>query len=407
MMSVTTLHAGCLLCVSAVAVLGCGRAPLDASTSDTRTHAISDAQPVAAAEGDLAGPPVKIGWFGPDDPGHPIGGDMWRAATLAIEHANANGGIERRPIQLMTAWSQDPWGSGVKDVTRLVYDQKVWALAGAPDGAAVHLVEQVVAKARLVFVSCVSTDTTANLANVPWIFSCAPSDDAQARVLSRAIADSSQRLVVISCSDHDSRQFASRLMAALNRAGRFPAHHLTFSPGRHDFASILQTVKQSSPDSVVIVAGPDDSARMLKSLKESDSSVRVFGGPAMGHRQFIHAAGETAEDVRFPLIWHPIGHGPEARAFAGEFQQRFGHAPDYTAAYTYDGLGILVEAMREAGFDRERIRDAVRAQSGWGGVTGALTWDDTGQNIGTVRIGTIDDGNAVPVESIPASMSQP
>ena len=91
---------------------------------------------------------VKIGWFGPADPDHPTAGLMWQAATLAVEEANQSGGYNGLPFRLVSSWSENPWSSGVAGVTRLVYDSKVWAITGAPDGPSAHLVEQIVAKAR-------------------------------------------------------------------------------------------------------------------------------------------------------------------------------------------------------------------------------------------------------------------
>ena len=36
---------------------------------------------------------VLIGYFGPSDPDHPEGGDMWSAASMAIDQANQRGGV--------------------------------------------------------------------------------------------------------------------------------------------------------------------------------------------------------------------------------------------------------------------------------------------------------------------------
>ncbi|UCG31704.1 MAG: hypothetical protein JSU68_08545, partial [Phycisphaerales bacterium] len=68
---------------------------------------------------------IRIGWFGPDDPDHPTGGPMWLAANLAVERANGDGGYNGLPFRLLPCWSENPWGTGVKDVTRLVYEDKV------------------------------------------------------------------------------------------------------------------------------------------------------------------------------------------------------------------------------------------------------------------------------------------
>jgi len=113
---------------------------------------------------------INLGWFGQCE--HTEGTDvgMFHAAEMAIEDANHAGGYDGVPFRLIPAWSADPWGTGVRAVTRLVYDDQVWALLGGPDGATTHLAEQVVAKARLPLISPVATDTSANLANVPWVF---------------------------------------------------------------------------------------------------------------------------------------------------------------------------------------------------------------------------------------------
>ena len=57
---------------------------------------------------------VKIGWFGPTDPDHPTAGQMWQAATLAIEEANADGGCGGLPVRLVSSWSADPLGHGCR-----------------------------------------------------------------------------------------------------------------------------------------------------------------------------------------------------------------------------------------------------------------------------------------------------
>ena len=37
---------------------------------------------------------IRIAWFGPNEPEDPEGGDLWAAAELAIEKANASGGYQ-------------------------------------------------------------------------------------------------------------------------------------------------------------------------------------------------------------------------------------------------------------------------------------------------------------------------
>jgi len=169
---------------------------------------------IPSAHGD-----VLIGYFGPSDPADPEGGDMWRAARLAVEEANQEGGYRGKPFRLVPGWSENPWGTGVVQVTRMVFHHKVWAIVGGIDGPSTHLAEQVVAKARLTLIGPVSTDRSVNLANVPWMFSCAPGDHRLAEPLAAELAArcAGRTFVVVSTDDHDPRMCTAELRKALDR----------------------------------------------------------------------------------------------------------------------------------------------------------------------------------------------
>ena len=67
-------------------------------------------------------------------------------------------------------------------------------------------------------------------------------------------------------------------------------------------------------------------------------------------------------------------------AISNNVPRSLGGDPDYTAAYAFDAANILVDAVRSAGLNRARIRDAVRADSPYRSVTGTIEWDPQGQN---------------------------
>jgi branched-chain amino acid transport system substrate-binding protein len=140
---------------------------------------------------------------------------------------------------------------------------------------------------------------------------------------------------------------------------------------------------------VAVVAAPDDSSRLVCCLREAAYTGAVFGGPAMAHRRFLQQAGAAAEGVCFPDLYHPMD---DRAAFAVDFVRRFGHAPDYTAAHTYDALQLVIAAIRKGGLNRARIRDALVELAPWNGVSGTIHWDGLGSNTRPVGLGTIRDG---------------
>jgi len=334
---------------------------------------------------------VLIGYFGPTDPCHAQGRDMWYAASLAIEQANLSGGYQGLPFRLVPGWSDNPWGSGVKQVVRMAYVDKVWAVIGGIDGSSTHLAEQVVAKAGLTLISPGSTDRTANLANVPWMFSCLPPDNLQTCVLAQAIGAHIQRkpFLLVSAVDHDSHIFAVELTKSLGRKQMVPAYHFEFRPDEKNLADLVERVINVEAEALVLIAGSRHSARLSCAVRERGFQGLIFGGPSMGQRDFAKDAGNAAEGAVFPLLYVPQ---KTSSNFERTFVARFGNRPDYLAAHTYDAVNLLIAAIRKAGLNRTRIRDAVRDLSMWQGVAGPIHWDSRGSNSRPITLGTITSG---------------
>jgi ABC-type branched-subunit amino acid transport system substrate-binding protein len=336
---------------------------------------------------------VRLGYFGPSDPADPAGGDMWLAAKLAIEEANAAGGLGGKPFRLVPAWSADPWGTGVAKLVRMVYRQRVWAIVGGVDGPSTHLAEQVAAKARLTLINPVSTDRTVNLAYVPWVFSLAPGDHLTAGPLAREISRRAGKggLVILSADDHDSRVLTAQLRKALAKWPVRLRRQFEFRRGEKRFGPLAKQVQAVGPGAVAVAAGAADGVRLVGALRVGGYRGAVFAGPAMGRRAVAESPGGV-EGVVFPVLYDPSNLSEAGKAFGRTFRRRHGTAPDYTAAHTYDAVRLLIAAIRKAGLDRTRIRDAVRDLSPWPGVTGTVRWDRVGSNTRVAPLGTIKKG---------------
>jgi len=388
-----------LLLATAAFVCACGGASAASSGDpffDARVREPKYAGPGRAQEPPVGLTEVRIGYFGPATASHPVAGDMWCAASMAIEQANEAGGYNGIPFRLVAGWSENPWGSGVAEVARMAYVHRVWAIVGGIDGPSTHLAEQVVAKARLALVNPVATDKTVNLANVPWMFTCVPQDPAQAELLARALVARAgkQPFVVVSAVDHDSHLFTVELCKSLAERRLVPSHHFELDPQQRASEEVWPDLVATEPGAVVLIADAANSASWLRRLRDRGYDGPVFGGPWMGSRAFLERAGSTADGVVFP---HLRERSPQSRQFEERFRKRFGRRPDYIAAHTYDAVSLSVAAIRRAGLNRARICDALRDVSPWPGAGGAIRWNASGANAREVKLGTIAGGLVRPL----------
>lgn len=381
----------------AILLLAFGLATLGADAAPQGPHYRARQQPTeftgpAKPNGSLKDlDAVLLGFFGPNTPPEDPATDMWQAARLAIEQANRDGGHHGLPFRLVTRWAENPWGSGVKQVVRMAYQDRVWALIGGPDGPSTHLAEQVVAKAFLCLVSPACTDKSVNLAHVPWMFSCLPQDHILAPALARAVAQSRQDgpLVQISAVDHDSHLLAEELKKALTALKLSPAHHFEFEPAQPEFSPLIKRVIRTRPGVLILLAPAQTSARVLHALRAAGCGATVVGGPWMGQTAFIHQAQQAAEGVIFPRLFVP---SPASAEFQKAFVARTGRQPDYISAHTYDAVNLTIRALNQSGLDRAALCRALKGQSGYVGVTGPFQWDKLGSNTRPVQLGVFRDG---------------
>ncbi len=380
---------------------------------------------------------LRLGWFGPSDPADPLTGDLWFAATLAIDEANAApppsslvprpSAPPQLPFRLVPRWAPDPWRAGVSLLTRMVYDEQPLALLGSVDSASTHLAEQVVAKAQLPLLSPFTTDKSLTLAGVSWMFAFAPSDAAIARALVDAIlatdAPSSvvrpqSSVLLLSGTDHESRLTTREVMREFSRRERLPATRFELAPALPVPPEVLEAVDRAAPTAIVLIATPEDSARWLTTIRQrlaarpaaGTAAPIFFGSHTMGRTRFLELAGPAAEGVRFPLLWNPEAAAPAASSFVARFRAARGHSPDYAAVCTYDATRLLVAAIRQAGPNRARIREALISLTPWPGLAGPVHFDGTGQNTtAAIPIGTVQNGTIFSLSStaLPAQSQAP
>ena len=135
-----------------------------------------------------------------------------------MQTARAIKGIK---FELVVRSMEGPWGTGSKQAVNLVFDEEVVAMLGSHDGRNAHLVEQVSAKSRVVFLSAWSGDPTLSQAFVPWFFNCVPNDLQQADALFEEIYNKRKlnKIAVVSDHGYDSQSSLKNFLKKVKMEG--------------------------------------------------------------------------------------------------------------------------------------------------------------------------------------------
>ena len=186
-------------------------------------------------------------------------------AELAIRNANETGGYKGKKFQLVTRSMEGPWGTGSKQAVDLIYKENVCVLMGSHDGRNAHLVEQVSAKERIVFLSAWASDPTLAQAFVPWYFSCVPNDLQQADAFINEIYNKRKliRIVAITDNGYDSKMAMESLVKKIKTAGKTEPIEFFYDNPVQDFDEILEKISKSAADGIILFGKPSSSLKFI------------------------------------------------------------------------------------------------------------------------------------------------
>lgn len=321
-----------------------------------------------------------------------------RGAELAIRIANEKGGFNGKPYRLVVRSMEGPWGTGSKEAVNLIFEENVCAIMGSHDGRNAHLVEQVTTKARIVFLSSWTSDPTLSQAFVPWYFSCVPNDLQQADAFIEEIYNKRKfaKIIAVSDNDYDSKLAMESFVKRTKTAGKPGPLELFYDNSTQDFSGLADQITKADVRCIILFGKPAASLRLIKLMSQKKMNQTIFGSLSLMDEDAIPDQDQRyLENIVLVASGNPLDS--KELIFREEFKRIYGKLPGAVASYSFDGMNMLIEAIKNAGTDREEIQKTL-AKLHLEGVTGPIRFDDKGKRMGTVGLMEIKNGIPVMVE---------
>jgi len=326
------------------------------------------------------------------------GARMLEGVDLAVEEANAAGGLrEGVPFRTLVRDENLTWGAAGNAAVDLVYDQGAVALIGAMEDAASHVMTRVILKLETTMVNTAGTDPTLTEHNIPWLVRMRPDDRQACYALARRIVetDKRERIAVFRANDRYARAGIGEFNDAVRRLRRPVLVEERFEKTDPSWDAQIARLRNARPDAIVVWGRAAAAGRAVAALRAAGLAQPVYGPERLAEDDFVAAAGDAAEGAVFAYPFDPRRAGPKWAPFVARFRARFGHDPDPTSAYAYDGASFLLAAVRDVGLDRAAVRDKLFAPATYDGVTGAVKFDATRNNLAPAVFGHVEHGRAV------------
>ena len=345
---------------------------------------------------------VRIGFLGPLErtENMELGKQMLQGAMLAIEEANENGGFRGIPFELMLHNDAGLWGAAANEIVKMD-DEGVWGILGSIDGTVTHVALRVALKVEIPMVNTGDSDPTLTETNIPWIIRVIGDDRQSSYALARYMINvkGHSKIAVLRVNNRYGRVGIGEFRDSARRLGYPLVLEVRYTPGDSTFTSQLNRIKQSGADAVLI--WPDNAETCAKIIKEMSTmglNIPTYGSDRVATRKFITEAGDLANGIVSTYPYNPNLQDDVLTEFNRKYNSKYGEEPDAFSAHSYDGMNILISAIRQAGLNRVLIRDLLtdlETFQGYKGVTGEITLDGSWNDIGPIWMVEIENGEFI------------
>lgn len=357
------MSAAFLVAAPGIALVGgCG------SSNDSGSSTAADAAISIAMEGPLTGEQASNGQ------------DMLRGVQLAVDEANATGGILGRQITLVQADDKADPATGTQ-VAQAVVDGESVAVVG-PYNSSVGISNlPIYVDGQVVPVQMTSSDDTTGegVTVQPKNSQISPVEIGYIAALKPA------KVSMIVDPSAYTQGMANRLKAGLSATGA-NVSSVAIVEGGKDYSKQVQQALTDNPEVVYVSTYfPEGSiiAKGLQAQAKKGNTTTCFMGLANQDPGFITGAGISASEACvFSGVPTP-DQFPSAAAYVKAYSTRFSKQPGVWGTFTYDSANVLFAAMTKAnGTGYDAVLGQLRKTRAFAGATGSITIDpDTGNRV--------------------------
>jgi branched-chain amino acid transport system substrate-binding protein len=368
------------IAAAAVATLGCGGQAVQQSASSSSQ-------------------PINVYVIGPQSGQSADLGDWdWKGVSLAVGQANAKGGVAGRRIALTRYDDTSDPTTGANLAERAASD-RVTAVFGPPQSTVALAALPILTGARIPEMTSAQSGALITKGS-KYIFL----DSATSPAFDSTLADhlvqklQASSIAVISnngafgVSEHDA------FLKELGQLSVKPVGDRVVTPDQKDFTAVLTDIRSANPRYLFIGTEEVEAGLIAKQARSLGLTATFAIGPAGVTPTYLNTAGASIVEgtiVSSPYLTNDASS--QSRAFAAAYQKAYGQTPELHGAKAYDGMNVLIGAMRKTPNDLSgpKLADAIRSLS-YHGLLGTFDYDATGLAIKKTQIGVLKNGAIVP-----------
>ncbi len=311
-----------------------------------------------------------------------FGQECLAGLDIAIEEANAEGGIHNRPVALQVYDDKSNPILAAEGVRTLVRQFGPVAIVGSNTSM---VTSAAAVAAQAVGVPLVVPEATKpEISSIgDWIYRvCFVDPDMAAGLATYAFSDLNLRRVAILTEEkHDyTVSFAKYFRDKFIGLGGEIVYQATYKAGSTEFDPLVEAAGGSQADAIMVSGFYAEAGNVIACAKRQNVNLAFLGGDGWESDGLFTAAGDAITDrSRIFIASHFSGDVKrvKVRGFVDAFREKFGRRPNTSSALGFDAGGMIVAATTDAVTPTAAGVKASLQHVHHEGVTGHITIDET------------------------------
>jgi len=354
---------------------------------------------------------IKVGAiFAVTGPASFLGGPEARSAEMVVEKINKAGGINGNTLELII---KDSAGSSEKAVSfakQLIEEEKVVAIIGPSTSGESMAVKKIAEEGKTLLISCAAAEVIVDPV-ASYVFKTPQKDSFAAQKIFEAMQRLKINTIAIAAgNDGFGKAGKDQLEKMAPSFGIKVVAAETYDSKATDLSALVAKLKADSAIQAVINwSVVPAQAIIAKNMRQAGWQVPLFQSHGFGNIKYAEAAGAAAEGIIFPcgrlLVVDSLAAANPQRAlliqYKTEYEAKYHEDASAFGGYGYDAINIVAAAIKLAGNDRAKVRDAVEGLTKFPGVGGIFSFtpqDHNGLDIDSFAMLTVKDGKFIPYQ---------
>jgi len=306
---------------------------------------------------------------------------------MIVEDINSKGGINGHPLKVIIYDTKGNETECRTLVQRLIEKDKVLAIIGPSLSGTSLKVVPLAERYKVPLVSCAASVKIVKPVK-KWVFKTPQTDTlAVERIYDYMQRHGIKKIAAI----YHANDYGKSGLEQMKKLG--PKYGISVIADESyaeatDVTSQLTKLKAKEPDALICWDTSRGAAIVTRDARRIGFDMPIFMSHGIASRRYIELAGDAAEGVIFPagklLVYDKLPDTDPQKSvlasYAKAYKERYGKDADTFGGHAWDALHLVIKALKEAGPDRAKIRDAIERTKNFIGTGGVFNFSPEEHN---------------------------